>query len=632
MVDRVRHAPAGSRLDGRTTWWLDVLGRLKPGQSVAEATQALRLAQPQIREATMPERRHPRDLEEYLREGFTLVPAANGFSEIRGEYERPLLTVMAVVVLVLLIACVNLASLLLARANARRHELGARLALGASRARLLQQLATETLLLAVPGGLLGLALAGWGSRILVGQITGPGGPASGAPVSLDLSLHWRVLLFTLGVTLVTALLFGIVPALRAGRLSPRDAIEWRRRGLTGEGPGALGGPLVVTQLALSLVLVFGAGLFLRTFASLAYRDLGLESDGILLVNLDAQRSSVRPEQRAALLARAEEAVGAMPGVARAAVSFMNPVSGMGWNESFEVEGVPPPSGRDRVSWLNAVSPGWFETYGVQRLAGRDFDGRDRSGAPFVAVVNQAFARRFLGDRSPIGRLLRPGGPSGAMPPRVIVGLVEDTVYRSPRDAMEPIVYVPMAQGMDGDEAWPFATLGVRSAGGSPSLLTRDVAAVIAGVDPAVSLSFRVFSEQVGASVMRERLMAWLSAFFGGLALLLAGIGIYGVTAYGVSRRRTEIGVRMALGAQAAAVVRLVLGRSFTLVALGLALGTAASLWLSRFVAALLYGFEPGDPSTLAAAAAALAGVGLLAAGLPARRAAHIDPARVLREG
>jgi putative ABC transport system permease protein len=633
MVDRVEHVSEGEGpLDGRSWWWLDILGRLKPGQTPEEATRALRRVQPQIREATLPEHWPAPRLEEYLRESLTLVPAANGFSVLRGAYAGPLLTLMVIVALVLLVACANLASLLLARASARSQELGARLALGASRSRLVRQLLTESLLLAVPGGLLGLALARWGSRLLVGQIASPGGPARGTPVSLDLSLDARVLLFTLGVTVATALLFGIAPALRAGRLGPHDAIKRHGAGAPGHTGGTFGGPLVVSQVALSLVLVFAAGLFGRTFTRLAHRDLGLDSEGILLVGLDAQRSAAAPDQRSALFARAEESARALPGVARAAVSFVNPVSGMGWNERFTVEGLPALGDRESLSWMNAVTPGWFHTFGTTLRAGRDFDSHDRAGTPPVAVVNEAFARRFLGGRSPLGHVLRREGPPGhPTPPLEVVGVVEDSVYRSPRDAMEPIVFVPLAQ-LAADEQFPFATMGVRAAAGSPALLSRDLAAALAGVDPGLSLTFRLFSDQLDGAVRRERIVAGLSGFFGALALLLAGIGLYGVTAYGVSRRRGEIGVRMALGAGSGTVVRLFLGRSLRLVALGLAIGAGVSLWTSRFVSPLLYGLEPTDPATLLGAAAALTGVGLLAAGLPARRAGRIDPAQVLREG
>ena len=390
---------------------------------------------------------------------------------------------------------------------------------------------------------------------------------------------------------------------------------------------------MVAQVALSLVLVFAAGLFMRTFAGLTGKDLGLERDAILLVGLDAQRSAAKPGERPWLYDRVREAATEVPGVARAAVSVVAPVSGMGWNDRFEIEGAGQElSDHDRLAWANAVTPAFFATYGTPVLAGRDFDPSDRTGAPLVAIVNQAFARRFGGSGSVLGRvLLRDGPPGGKPSPFEIVGMVGDAVYRRPRDPMEPTVYLALAQ-LPAEDTWPFATLSVRSGAGSPALLAKEVGSAIGKTDPNLSLTFRLFSDQIGAAVMRERIVALLSAFFGGLALFLAGIGLYGVTSYAVTRRRTEIGVRMALGAEASGVVRLVLGKTLRLVALGLVVGTAASLWASRFVGSLLFGLEPGDLPTLAAAAATLLGIALLAAGLPARRAARIDPAQVLREG
>jgi predicted permease len=380
------------------------------------------------------------------------------------------------------------------------------------------------------------------------------------------------------------------------------------------------------------VLVFAAGLFLRTFSGLANRDLGLDRDGILLVRLDAQRSSASPAERADLYLRAQEAAAAVPGASHVGTSVTSPMSGMSWNGRFEIQGALPPQGREREAWCNAITPGWFGTYGTRLVAGRDFDPHDRAGAPPIAIVNEAFARRFLGGQSPIGRvLLREHRPGHEPPPLEIVGLVENSAYQSPRDPMEPIVYFPMSQ-LEPDDVWDFATLAVRSAGGPPSQLTSSVAAAVARVDPRLSLTFRLFSDQVGARLMRERLVAWLSAFFGALALLLAGIGLYGVMSFAVTQRRAEIGVRMALGAAASGVVRLVLGKAFRLVALGLVLGTAASLWAARFVSSLLFGLPARDVPTLLVAAGTLAGICLLAAGLPARRASRIDPAQVLREG
>ncbi len=628
MVDRVQQNGERSRLDGRSNWWLSIVVRLKPGQTVEAASQALRAVQPQIREATLPGNWRPQDLEKYLREQpLTIVPAENGFSDLRSRYERPLLTVMGVVVLVLLIACANLASLLLARANARRHELGARLALGASRQRLARQLLAECLLLALPGAVLGLLVAQWGSRLLVHQIT-----AEQGLVSLDVSLHWRVLLFTVAVTLGTALLFGVAPALRATGFSPQDAIRQQGRSVAGEGPGALGGPLVVVQVALSLVLVFAAGLFLRTFSGLASQDLGFETDALLLVSLDSQRSAVAGAERSALLERVREAAAALPGVAVAAVSTVAPVSGQGWDERFQVEGGPVLSDQGALSFVNAVTPQFFSAYRTALVAGRDFDTRDRLGATPVMIVNEAFVRRFVAAGSGLGRQVEREGPPGRrQPPREIVGIVKDAVYRTPRDGRDPTVYLPIGQ-LAPEDSWPFATLAVRGRAASPALLSGPLTAAIGRVDPRLSLTFRLLSDQVGASLMRERIVAMLSGFFGFLALFLAGLGLYGVTSHAVNRRRREIGVRMALGADAAGVVRLVLSRVGLLLGAGVLAGAALSLWLSRFVEALLYGLRPRDPLTLAGAALVLAAVGLLAAGLPARRAARIDPAQVLREG
>ncbi|MFI4945326.1 MAG: ABC transporter permease, partial [Burkholderiales bacterium] len=629
MVDRLQNYGDRAWLDDRSTWWLDIVARLEPGQSVAAATQALRGVQPQIREATLPANWRPQDLGKYLRERpFTLKPAATGLSEIRGRFERPLWTVMAVVGLVLLIACANIASLLLARANARRQELGARLALGASRRRLMRQLLTESLLLAVPGALAGLLLAQWGTQGLLGLIATREGI-----VSLDVSLHWRVLLFTAAVTIATALLSGIVPALRAGRLSPRDAIQQQGRGVAGAGPKAVGRPLVVAQVALSLVLLFAAGLFLRTFARLSTRDLGLRQDAVLLVDLDAQRSAAgRSGDQAALFARAREAVSALPGVAHAGVSAIAPVSGAAWNERCEIVGAEAISEPEQVAWFNAVSPGWFGTYGTPLVEGRDLDERDLSGAPAVAIVNQAFARRFTAGASPIGRTLqREGPPLTQVPPVEIVGVVKDAVYRSLRETIEPTVYLPLAQ-LAAAESRPWATLAVKSAGQPPAALATSVTAALQQVDPRLSLTYWVFADRIRSSVLQERIVALLSTIFGGVATLLAGIGLYGVTSYAVSRRRTEIGVRMALGADAGGVVRLVLRGAAGLLATGVAIGIVASLLAAGLVGSLLYGLEPRDPLTLAVATGVLVVVGLLAAGLPARRASRIDPAEVLREG
>jgi predicted permease len=612
-----------STLDRRSYWWLDVMVRLKPGQTLDAATAALRGVQPQIREATLPNDLPSQYLASYLRKAFTLVQASTGTSYMRRRYQRPLLTIMVVVGLVLLIACANIANLLLARATARRHELSVRLALGASRLRLARQLLAESLVLSGVGAVLGLVFARWGGRLLVRQLS-----TSTSTIFLDLSLDWRVLGFTAAVAIATAVLFGTAPAFRATRAQPIDALKEHGRVSSGEARSGLASALVVAQVALSLVLVVAAGLFLRTFSALANLNLGFDRDRVLVVQASAIRSQVDPAERAALYARVRQAAASVPGVAQAAASVVTPVSGSTWQFSIEVPGGPPLPERQRGTHVNLLTPGWFATYGTPILAGRDFDDRAGVGAPRVAIVNQAFVRRFLGGANPIGRTIRQVGLQKEPPLVEIVGLAADAVYRSLRDPVPPTMYLPIAQR---DPVPPAVSISVRAAQGSPALLIRPLAAAIGGVDRDLALTFRPLGDQVAAALTQERLVAMLSGFFGALALLLAGLGLYGVTSYTVSRRRAEIGIRMALGAAPAGVVRLVLRRVGWLVGAGVLAGGAASWWAARFVGSLLYGLQPRDPATLAGAALVLATVGALAGWLPARRAARIDPMEVLRE-
>jgi putative ABC transport system permease protein len=617
-----------SFLDGRSTWWLDIIARMKPGQTLEQATAALRGAEPQIRQATLPDW-EGQALKEYLKDPFVLKSAAGGSSQFREQYRQPLMIILTIVGLVLLIACANIANIMLARANSRRHELGLRIALGASRWRIARQLLTESLLLSVLGAALGMLFAAWGSNLLVGQLT-----TFRENVFLDVPLDWRVMAFTAGIAVATALLFGMVPAFRAGQVDPNDALKEQTRTMSAE-RRMLGQPLVVVQVALSLVLVVAAGLFLRSFAALATQDLGFDREALMVVNVDAQKAGIESADRPRLFQDVLASVTQVPGVARAGLSALPPMSGMGWNDFVEVPGGTRLNERESLVWFNAVTPGWFTTYGTRLVNGRDFTRADRKGAPDVVIVNQAFARKFLPGANPLGRTVRQpsngfGGHDRPVPEWQIVGVVANAAYRSLREPDPPTLYLPHDQsGMREASA---VTLTVRSGLENPALLTKSVAAAIAAVNPRVSLTFLPMNDQISGLVVRERIVALLAGFFGGLALLLAAIGLYGVTSYSVSRRRTEIGIRMALGADAATVVRLVLRRTAWLVGLGVLIGAGLSLWASTFVASLLYGLQPRDPITLVAAAAILAVVGAFAAWLPARRAAHIDPIEVLREG
>jgi putative ABC transport system permease protein len=617
------HGAKEARLDRVSHTWLTIMVRLKSGQAIGAATAALRGVQPQIREATLPTDWPADELQAYLKGPFTLVPAATGLSSLRRLYQQPLLIMLAAVALVLLIACANIANLMLARATARRHEWSLRLALGASRWRLVRLLLTESLLLSGIGAGLGLLLANWAGRLLVQQIS-----THGNTFFLDLSLDGRVLTFTSAVTVLTVLLFGVAPAIRAATVAPMSALKDQARGTSSRAYTSHTSALVVVQVALSVVLVVSAGLFIRTFNSLEAVPLGFDREGVLVANIAGQRANIPPAERAATFERIRQQLRTAPNVKSAAVSFVTPVSGDSWNNRIEVsDGVPLPE-RARQAKLNVVTPDWLATFGTRLVAGRDITERDTKDSPRVILVNEAFARQFLNGASPLGHSVRKTGVVRT-PPREIVGLVADAVYLNLREPPPPTMYVPLAQY---DTALPVnVAFSVRPVFGPPALLARSVAAAITSVRSDLDLTLIPLAVQVEESLTQERMTATLSAFFGGLALLLAGLGLYGVASYAVNMRRMEIGIRIALGAAPSSVVTLVLRRVAILVLIGVTIGGAAAMWASRFVATLLYGIAPRDPIVLIGSAVILAVVGILAGWLPARSASQIDPANVLKK-
>ena len=621
---------ANSRLDRRSDWWLHVMVRLRPGQSPAQATAAMRAVQRRIADETRPPHWRAEEAARFLANPFVLRPAATGRSGLRLRYERPLLALSAVVGLTLLVACGNVANLLLARATARRHELSVRTALGASAPRLARQLFAESLLLSTAGAALGVLVALAGSRVVLAQLS-----AGGERVFLDVGVDPRMLAFTAAAAVGTALLFGTAPALRAARVAPMEAMQEQGRGTSSGRRAGAAGALVVAQVAMSLVLLVGAGLFVRSFASLASRDLGFERSRALLVRVDARRAGLDSAALRATWERVRSAALAVPGATHAGLSFVTPVSGDTRNWVVDFPGRPPLPQPERLVMMNVVSPGWFAALGTPVVAGRDFEARDRAGAPRAVIVNRAFAARYFGRENPIGQTITEGGvalrrPGPPPAPLEIVGVVGDAVYETPREAVPPTMYWPVAQERSAPDG---ATLTVRAAPGvAPAALARSVGAALLAVNPDLTLTFRPFRDVVDASLAQERLLATLSGFFGALALLLAALGLYGVTAYAVGRRRVELGIRMALGTTPAGVVRLVLGRTARLVAAGVVVGAAASWWAARFVGSLLYGLAPHDAATAAGAAAVLVAVGAVAGWVPARRAGRIDPMRVLRDG
>lgn len=607
-----------SFLGRSTTSWLSVVVRLKDGQTLLAAQEAVRALQPHIRDVTMPSELSAESKGRYLTTPIAVESAALGSSRMRGRYRQPVLTILTVVVLVLLVACANIANLLLARTTARRHEFNVRVALGASRWQLARMLLAESLLLSGVSALLGLGMALWWSQFLVWQMS-----TFTNTVFLDVQLDWRVLAFTAAVTTIAALLFGVVPALRASRAEPIGAIREHGR----VGSRDVSELMVVGQVAVSLVLVVTAVLFARTFSSLMTRDLGFDRDAVLIAQLDLRTSAAGAADRGLLYERLAAAAGAINGIARAAVSGITPVSGSLTDTVVEIENGPSMTMPQNISYRNVITPGWFATYGTDVLEGRDFDTRDRLGSPLVTIVNQTFARRFIHNGTPLGRRIRQGQPGRQGPWLEVVGVVEDAAYRSVRDPAPPTLYVPLAHIKEPPSNM---SLSVRSTSGSPSTLSQPLADVIGRVDRNAVVTFTPLKQQVDAALVQERILAMIAGFSGVLALLLAGLGLYGIVWYAVSRRRAEIGIRMALGATSANVAGLVLSRTALLVATGITVGLVACWWMSRSIASLLYGVEARDVATMASAAGILAIIGLLAAWLPARRASRINPTEALR--
>lgn len=631
---------AATALDRRSHWWLAMIVRMRPGQSLEAGTAALRALQPQVRAAAMPSNLDAEEQADFLKVPFALERAGAGISVLRYRYERPLLTIFATVGLVLLIACANIANLQLGRALARRHELSVRVALGAPAWRLGRELLVESLFLSAGGAAFGLLTAGWAARAMVAQLS-----TSTNHVFLDLALDWRVLAFTAAVTMVTAVLFGTAPAILAARVAPIDALNQSGRTTAAGSRFGLSNALVVGQVALSLVLVVGAGLFARTFVRLVNVPLGFDRDQLMVIGVspraeataggdqfDAIGSDRAVNARIELYHRLADVVASVPGVARAAASVVTPVSGSSWMMNVEVPGAPPQPAADPNPVMNIVTPGWFAVYGMRIVAGRDFDVHDTAGSPHVALVNETFAKKFFPGRDPIGAVVNYPRLSdrASIQPRRIVGVVADSVYRNLREAPRATIFSPLSQYDNFGNPLSEISVTMRSASGSPAMLTRSVAAALARAEPGLDFSFRPLKDQIEASLVQERIVAALSGFFGGLALLLAGLGLYGVTAYAVSRRRREIGIRIALGSPRASVVKLVLVRICLLVGAGTVIGVAASMWAARFVGALLFGIDPHDGATIAGAVAVLAIVGLLAGSLPAWRASRVNPLLSLR--
>jgi predicted permease len=604
-------------------WWVLVMGRLRPGVSERQAAAGLDMifkqsitldAQPDV---ASPPAKKP------MLATLELVPASQGLDQLRRQFSRPLFILMGIVGLVLLIACANVANLLLARAKSRQKEIGVRLSLGASRGRLIRQLLTESALLACLGGALGLALAYWGSGLLLTFIS----PANNR-LSLNLSPDFRVLGFTAVVCLLTGLLFGLAPAWRATRVELTPALKQSTSNLSA-GRLRLGWAktLVIAQAALSLVLLFGAGLFVRTLVNLKNLDTGFNKDNLLLFGLNPRDAGYKGQALNDFYARVQQRIASLPGVVSATSSLHLLLSGSSRGNSIWVSGYSPkPEERLSVRVVPAGSK-FFETMKIPLLRGRDFSDRDNESAPKVAVVNQTLVNRYFANRDPIGQRI---GWDRTSPDMEIIGVVKDAKYDSLRRDAPATVYHPFRQAIN--LAWMHYE--VRTAR-DPKALIPDIRSTVAALDRNVPLfDLKTQAEQVDELLLQERLFAKLSSFFGLLALLLACVGLYGIMSYAVIRRTSEIGIRMALGARRGEILGMVLRETLVLVTIGIAVGIPASLMVTRFAASvfsgLLFGLKTTDVTTVAIASLLLMAVAAFAGFLPARRASRVEPTVALR--
>jgi predicted permease len=611
-------------LEHRNVWWLVAMGRLKPGWSVERAADQIAGLSAGLFAATVPSGYNAETTTGWRNLQLTVVPASRGVSEWREQYESSLWLLLGATGLVLLVACANLANLMLARASTREREFAVRVAMGASRARIIQQCLAESVLLAAGGTVLGGWLAQGVSRLLVALVS-----TDANPLQLDVSIDARVLVFTTLIATATCLACGLVPAWRASRADPQAAMRAGGRGLTSNAARlSFQRLLIVVQVALSVVLVVGAMLFVRSLQNLLRVDTGFEQSDLLfgIVPLSDERpgnAETVQRTRETILA----GIRALPHVQAAATTTHLPLAAMSWGFAVRVPSMRgEQSGSSRFTW---VSPGYFDAMRTPMRTGRDFTGADRTGSRPVAIVNETFVRTFLAGQPPLQArftsLAEPGYPDTTYD---IVGVVADTKYGSLRETAMPIAFLPIEQHPN-LEQWAWSVLAIRSTA-PVAALTADVQRIVAAAGLESDVVMWPLDRQIQDGLLRERLMSWLAVCFGVLAGLLAAIGIYGVTAYSVARRTSEIALRVALGARAPDVHRLVVRQASRPLVTGLIVGAAAALLAGPMIRALLYGLEPGDPMTMLAALALLLVVGLVAAWVPAARAARVSPVEGLR--
>jgi putative ABC transport system permease protein len=610
--------------------WL--VARLRAGQSIDQGAVILRNSQSDIRTASRP----ARWVGDFLKDPFMLEPAESGTSayfDLRGRYRGPLFALLVVAALVVAIACANVANLFLARAAARRRELALRAALGASRPRLVLGVLRESAVFAAAGALFGLLFAMWAGRTLVSELAGEAQLAAEVqPLVLALPLDWRVLTFVSIVAAVTVAIFGLAPAFHATRITPIELLKQ---------DGRTGGPartralnvFLVGQVAVALLLVLTAGLFSRSFRQVTSVPFGFDPDGFVLGTIAAPTVSI--DTRNPHYHRLVDAVTSLPGVARAGGAVGGPLTVFG-DPGFPLAIAEARGGSVTgvTSRIVDVTPGWMEAYGMGLLAGRHFTRADVPDSLPVMIVNEAFVRQFFPGEALLDRTFsltaNPGSGAISLGARQVVGIVGDTVHDSVREPAKPTVYQPLAQRTF-PLYYPAFFLAVRPRDGSPDVVIREATAALRAVDPALRVSFQSMTERVDAMLTQDRVIASLSAFGGGLALLLAVVGLYGVTAYAVAHRRSELAIRLALGSPPARLVKFVLRQTLQPVVLGLIIGLTAGASTAQLIGSLLYGVTPTDPVVALGAVAILSGAAVVAALVPALRASRVDLSSTLKQ-
>jgi len=594
-------------------FWLRILARPREGVSVSQAKAHLAAVWPPIAERVISPEWPAAQRKEMADSTFLFAPGGTGYSYLREQFGKPLLVLMSVAGLVLLIACANVASLLLARATARQREISVRLAIGAGRGRIVRQLLTESTLLSAMGAALGIWLSWLSSRFLVNTLSG-----GQSPVTIDLTPNWHVLGFAYAVALANGVLFGLAPAFQTTLIGRSGMLKQDTR--TTHSHSRLLSSLVSAQVALSLLLLVGAGLFVRTLQNLLRVDPGFQREGVLVVDLDGQREGYKDARLTAFYSDLLDRARRVPGVASASISSHTPLSGWTWTEAVAPKGQPVPE-RDNAVFI-AAGPNFFATMRTPLMAGREFDGRDH-GSPNVAIVNEALAARYFPGQNPLGQYVT---ATVTKPPSdlQIVGVVKDSITDSLRSTPGPTVYVSYFQRASATDS-----LEIRAAA-SISQIAAAIHKELQPSFPKTPIDVRPLTAQVEQTLVEERLMAKLAGGFGALGLTLACVGLYGLLAYSVVRRTKEIGVRLALGAQRGAVVWMVARRALALVIAGVAVGLPLAWLLSRKVQSMLFGLTATDAGVMGAAVVSLAGAGLVAAYVPARRAARVDPMMALR--